>query len=171
MALFALVYNGAIIETAAAPFEVAPALVWTSDISSVTPAPQPGWTATEAAGAWTFAAPPAPPTPTLAQQAAAALTAGLTITSPTLDLTSVTFDVGSDTQSHINSEINAILLTGAFADGGATVSWPDMAGVDHTFTVAQAKAFFAAVGAYVAALFKVQNGTLTTLPAATVTLA
>jgi hypothetical protein len=61
MALFGLVVGGKIIETAAAAFPVNAAFVWTSDISAVTPTPQVGWAATETNGAWSFAAPVAPP--------------------------------------------------------------------------------------------------------------
>ena len=67
----------------------------------------------------------------------------------------------------------AILYSGgtSFADGSGTVTWPDMSGVNHTFTAAEFKLFALAVGGYVAALFKCINGTLTTLPAATATIA
>ena len=108
---------------------------------------------------------------TLAQQAEAAIGAGLTLTSPTIPLASVTFDCGAVTQDHIQSEAVALLLTGAFADGSATVPWPDLAGVNHTMTVAQFKTFAGAQGAYVAALYKVLNGTLVTLPSASMTIA
>lgn len=44
-----------------------PSLVWV-DITSLAPAPLPGWSALQTAGVWTFSAPPAP---TLAQAQAA----------------------------------------------------------------------------------------------------
>jgi predicted NUDIX family NTP pyrophosphohydrolase len=72
----------------------------------------------------------------------------------------------------VQAETIAILLNGTFADGGATVAWPDMSGTVHMFpSVAEFKAFAAAVASFVAAVAKVQNGTLTTLPPATATIA
>lgn len=73
MSTFALVYSGKIIQVDAATFAVNSALVWTPDISAVTPAPQVGWGASETLGVWAFTAPAAPSGPTLAQQAQAAL--------------------------------------------------------------------------------------------------
>ena len=62
-------------------------------------------------------------------------------------------------------------LNGTFADGTGTVVWLDTAGASHTFaSVAAFKAFASAVAAYVAALFKYAEGTLTTLPPATATI-
>jgi hypothetical protein len=173
MSTYALVFNGAIVQIDPATFPVNPALSWTGDISAVTPAPQVGWAATETGGVWTFTAPPAPPAPTLAQQAAAAMSAGLAITSTSTPALNATYDVGTSAQNHMQAEMISLLASGGalFADGTATVAWPDMMGAIHTFTAAEAKAFFLAAGAYVAALFKVQNGTLTTLPAATATIA
>lgn len=103
---------------------------------------------------------------TLAQQAAAALSAPLTITSAILGLVEVPFAIDNMTQDHINSEINSILLNGAFADGTASVSWPDAttSSINHAWTIAQFKVFASAAGAYVAALYKCINGTLGTLP-------
>lgn len=115
---------------------------------------------------------PPPPGPTLAQQATAALSAPLTITSPTLGLVAVPFAIDDMTQSHINSEINAILLNSAFADGTASVSWPDAAtpSVNHTWTIAQFKVFASTVGSRVATLYKCINGTLGTLPSNSVVI-
>ena len=113
-----------------------------------------------------------PPTP--AEQAVAALGAGLTITSPTLGVTAIPFDVGPDTQNHITAEVTSILLDGTFVGGASTIAWPDLIipyPAQHLWTVDQFKVFARAQGAYVAALYKVINGTATTLPPASVTLA
>lgn len=75
MSIYALVLNGTIVQIDAETFAVNSALVWTGDISVVSPTPQVGWLATETNGAWTFAAPSAPPGPTLAVQALVALNA------------------------------------------------------------------------------------------------
>jgi hypothetical protein len=68
----ALIANGLVVQVDAATFDVNPALVW-ADITAITPAPQVGWSATQTSGAWTFAAPAAPPGPTIQQQAQVAL--------------------------------------------------------------------------------------------------
>jgi hypothetical protein len=44
-----------------------PSMVWV-DVTSATPAPQVGWSATQTAGAWTFAVPAGPSAATLWQQ-------------------------------------------------------------------------------------------------------
>jgi hypothetical protein len=75
MSTFALISGGTIIQIAPETFPVAAPIVWTPDISGVTPAPQTGWAATETGGAWTFAAPPALAAPTVALAAQAALNA------------------------------------------------------------------------------------------------
>lgn len=133
-----------------------------------------GWAVSE--GALVAFAPP-PPVLTLAQQATVALAAGFTITSASTPVLNGTFAVDDEVQSHIQAEVTAIMLSGltgtpAFADGTATVDWPDLAvpPVNHTMTVAEFKIFAGTIGAYVAALFKVKNGTLTALPPASVTI-
>jgi hypothetical protein len=147
-----------------------PAMIWV-DITNTTPAPLSGWSATESGGVWTFAAPPAPPPPSLAQQATAAMSAALVATSTGTPALSATYAVDPTTQDHIQAETISILLNNTFADGTATLAWPDTTGAVHSFaSVAEFKAFAGAVSAYVAALFKVINGTLTTLPAAVATI-
>jgi hypothetical protein len=119
-----------------------------------------------------------PYVPTLAEQATAALAAGFTITSTSTPVLNGTFAVDGDVQSHIQAEITALMLSGqtgtpTFADQGLTVDWPDLASppVNHTMTVAEFKVFAGLIGAYVATLFKVKNGTVTALPPASVTIA
>ena len=111
-----------------------------------------------------------PPAPTLAQQAAAAIIAGLTITSTSAAALDGTYAVDASAQQHVMAEITSIMLNGTFADGSATVDWLDVEGASHTFTVAQFKTFATAISAYVAALTKCMLGQLAALPAATVTI-
>ena len=113
------------------------------------------------------------PALTLAQQAQAAFGAGLAITSTGTPALSATYPVDATTQAHISAEMIALLNSSgtAFADNSASVVWPDIEGLDHTFTIAEFKPFALAIGAYVAALFKVLNGTLAAMPAATATIA
>lgn len=56
--MFALVFNGDVVQIEAQEFPVAPALEWV-DITGIVPAPRVGWTHDGAV----FAAPPAPPAP------------------------------------------------------------------------------------------------------------
>jgi len=117
------------------------------------------------------------PTPTpnplaaAAAASAAAFAAGLAITSTGTPALNGTYPIDPATQAHIQAEVVSILLNGTFADGTGTVVWLDTAGASHTFaSVAAFKAFASAVAAYVAALFKYAEGTLTTLPPATATI-
>ena len=168
MSEFALIFNGTVAQLAPAEFSVNPAMTWL-DVTAVSPAPQPGWTY---AGGM-FTAPGGAPAPTLVQMAAAALSAGLAITSTGTSALSGTYAVDQLTQDHVQSEMISLLASGgtAFADGSASVAWPDMAGGLHTFSLTEFRAFALAIGAYVAALYKCINGTLSTLPAATATIA
>ena len=116
-------------------------------------------------------APRPAPVLTLAQQATVLLGAGLTITSASMPAINGLYAVDSAAQAHIQVETMAILLNGTFADGSTFLAWPDMIGAVHTFpSVAAFKVFANVVSAYVAALFKVGNGTSTTLPSATATI-
>jgi len=127
---------------------------------------QPGWTVANGA----LVAPP-PYVPTLAEQAAAALMAPVAVTSTSTPALSASYTITRDDQTHIQAEVQSLMLNGTFADGSSAVAWPDASGAVHTFTVAQFKAFATAVGAFVAACYKVLNGSSTTLPSAALTIA
>jgi hypothetical protein len=166
---FALIYDGSVAQIAEAQFAVSPALTWV-DVSAVSPPPRAGWSAVQTAGVWTFAA-PAEPILTLAQQAMAALSAGLAVTSTGTPALNGAYAVDAATQSRIQAELIAILLNGTFADGTTSVAWPDVSGATHDFaSVDGFKTFASAVSAYVAGLYKCINGTATALPAATATI-
>ena len=62
-------------------------------------------------------------------------------------------------------------MNGVFADGTSSVIWLDTSNASHTFNVVEFKAFASAIASYVAALLKVIQGTLTTLPSSSVTIA
>jgi hypothetical protein len=170
MAEYALIFGGAVAQVSPETFVVHSDLVWTGDISVMSPAPQPGWTAAETGGTWTFAAPVAP-TLTLVQQAENAIGAGLAITSTSTPALNGNYATDPNTQSHIQSEMLSVIVNSTFADGTTSVAWPDITGAVRTFSVAEFKALALAIGAYVAALYKVANGTSTTLPAATAIIA
>ncbi|MDD4937319.1 MAG: hypothetical protein PHT60_16265, partial [Acidiphilium sp.] len=114
---------------------------------------------------------PTPPAPTLAQQAATALSAGLAITStgtPALDATYL-YDHSIATQQL--AETTSIILNGTFADGTTTIEWPYTTGAAVTMTIAEFKVIITTVAAWVSALTKCINGQSTTLPSASVTIA
>lgn len=112
------------------------------------------------------------PEPTLAQQANILLAGGLTVTSAASAALDGTYAADATTIGFINSEINAILLDGAFADGSVAIEWPDVAGTLHLFTIVQFKTLAAALGAFVSDVRKCVIGAVgAALPAAAVTIA
>lgn len=123
---------------------------------------------TEVTGSW-------PPAPTAAQEllatATALLRAPVAVTSTGTPALSGSYGITMQDQAHIGAEVQSIMLNGTFADGSSTVAWPDASGAVHTFSVAQFKAFATAIGAFVAACYKVLNGSSTTLPSAALTIA
>jgi hypothetical protein len=155
MSLFALVLNGTVIQLAAEIFAVAPALVWTSDVSAVSPVPEVGGTATDTAGAWTFTAPPAAPGPTNEQLAAAELAtklaAGIVITSTSLPAVDGTYALDPVSTAQVFQIGLFASQFGVFPSGGATQMYPDINSVPHSFTVAVFVAFLRAVAPLVSA--------------------
>jgi hypothetical protein len=112
------------------------------------------------------------PAPTLAQQATALLSAGLTITSTSTPAIDGTYPATPTAVSYVNAEMLSILANGTFADGATTLQWADATGALHTFpSVAVFKLFATAIGAFVAAATKVEIGASTTLPPSSVTIA
>jgi hypothetical protein len=174
MSTFALIAGGSIAQLDTVIFPVNPALVWTSDISAVTPAPQVGWAAVETNGVWTFTAPPAAPTPTLAQQATIAAGAGVAIAlAGTVTLAATTFPTDQDTQIKLGAVITTVNATGAFPGGLTTYPLKDASGVWHTLTINQYKTVAGAIATYVAALDLIADGNpfgATALPDASVSL-
>jgi hypothetical protein len=154
---FALIHNGTVAQLSAAQFPVASPLVWV-DVTSVSPAPQPSWTATQTDGVWTFVG-PVVPAPTLAQQAGAAISAGVTVTlSGSVTLAATLFPTDAATQSKLGAVITTLIATSAFPGGAATYPMRDSAGTWHTFTPGQYTKVAGAIAAYVAALFLIVDG-------------
>lgn len=71
----------------------------------------------------------------------------------------------------VQAEVNAIALNNAFADGSASVNWPDRSGAVHSFTVAQFKELATAMALYRAQCAQYAAGIVTTVPAGTATIA
>jgi hypothetical protein len=102
-----------------------------------------------------------PPTPvlTLAQQAAEAVQAGLTLTlSGTIALAATVFPIDPTTQSKLAAVATIINTTGGFPGGAATYPMKDGAGGWHTFDLAQYKAVAASLAAYAASLDLIIDG-------------
>ena len=166
--MFALIFGGAVIEVAAAEFPVHADFAWV-DVSAVTPTPQIGWAYAE--GAFTA---PASVTPSLAQEAAVAAGAGVTLTiSGSLTLAATLFPTDPVTQGKLASVITTLGATGAFPGGSQNYPMKDSAGAWHTLTVAQYKAVAGAIATYVAALDLIADGnpmSATLLPSSSVSL-
>lgn len=116
--------------------------------------------------------PPAPSAPTLAQQAGAALGAGLAITSTATPALNGTYACDDAAQGRMNRVQGFIAANGKFPGGVSALPWPDMVGAIHTFpTTTEFTAFASAVADYVFALDQVAMGTSTSLPTAAATIA
>jgi len=156
MATYARIYNGEVAEIFVTDGDISKmfnaALIWV-DVTSVTPQPQVGWTATVAGSGWTFAAPASvTASPTLAQQAAALIAGGLTITSSgTLTLSAVTFATAGAAQAKVNAIATGIAVTSSFPGGAATWYLLKQDGtLAEGLTVAQYKALAIAILDFVA---------------------
>lgn len=114
-----------------------------------------------------------PPNPTLAQQAAAALTGNVMVTSASAASTlNGTYPIGGQVQFMILSELQAISTNGTFADGTTTLEWADVNGAQHAFSIAEFKSFATAVGAYCSPLYRIAGGTTgLTLPSPNISIA
>lgn len=171
MSSFALIDpTGRVCELAAAQFPVHADLQWI-DIRAVSPPPEVGWSYADG----TFSAPAGAPAATLAQQAAAASVAGLTIAlSGSLTLAATMFPTDPATQSKLGAVVTTLTATGAFPGGATSYPLKDASGTWHTFTIDQYKAVAGAIAAYVAACDLIADGNplgASELPANNVSLA
>lgn len=181
MSIYLRVSNGIVAETGFVPpagFTVAEcwptSMTWV-DYSTVSPAPAVGWTATQTAGVWTFAAPVAP-VQTLAQQAAVAMANGLTIElSGSMTLAATVFPTDPTTQTKLAGVMTTVNTAGAFAGGATTFPMRDAATPPlwHIFTVAQYRAVALAIDNFATALDLIIDGnpSATALPETSVSLA
>ncbi|MDE1906632.1 MAG: hypothetical protein KGH75_09310, partial [Rhodospirillales bacterium] len=112
-----------------------------------------------------------PPTPTLAQQAAAMIAAGLGITSTGTPALNGTYSVDATAQHNIQAVQIYIQANGKFPGSSGTYAWLDKAGAPHAFpTVAEFTAFATAVADFVADLQMIIYTGTGTLPADTATI-
>jgi hypothetical protein len=165
--MWALIVNGIVAEvTPVNPSgRFAPDMVWAAVPSGATVAQ--GYSATETNGVWAFTEPAAPAAPTLAQQAAALIANGLTITSagtPALDGVYTMQSGVPFGQEDIATEAQFISTYSEFTNGATTnLTWPLLSGASVTFpTTAEFLAFAKSAGQFVAAvkLAVAQGGTL-----------
>src|ERR1700734_3317865 len=137
MTSFALVLDNNIIQINPTIFPVAPPMVWTTDISAISPEPQVGWAAAESSGVWSFTAPPAPPALTLAQQAEAMLGQGIAITSTGTPALNATYPIDPNTQFLASQIVDYITANASTTFPGeppsSTLAWTDITGAVHTF--------------------------------------
>ena len=160
MSIFAHVAGGVIVELFTPPAGISisqcfnPAMVWV-DVTAISPAPQPGWTAAQTGGAWAFAAPSAP-SPSLAQQAATALAtrlaAGIAVTCASNSALNATYALDQTSTDDVFKIASYANQFSAFPSGAATQDYPDASGAPHTFTVPQFVALLRAVAPLVSAL-------------------
>ena len=154
--MFALIFNGSVIQIEAVQFEVHPSLTWVAIPAGQTVEVGYGYANGE------FVAPPAPPAPTLAQQAASALAAGLAITSTGTPAINGTYAIASGIpfgREDIGTEAQFVSTFSEFTNGAQTLEWPLLNGTFVTFpstasfmNFAKAAAqYYAAVKAVVAA--------------------
>ena len=114
---------------------------------------------------------PTPPAPTLAQQAATALNAGIAITSTSTPSLDGTYSLSDDAQSNINGIETYILANGNFPGNASTYAYLDQSGAPHVFSSTQEfKAFANAVANLVSALKTVELTNSGTLPSNAATL-
>ena len=175
MAKFALIENGSVsnVVMANAGRNSPPGQMWVQ-IDTISPEPGIGWDALETSGSWTFTPPPTTP-PTLAQQAAAALGAGLTITStgtPAINGTYAIADGVAFGRNDIGTEAQFISTFQEFTNGTQTLEWPLIDG--KTFVTFPSTATFMnfakAAAQYYAAVKAVAALGAGTLPSASVTI-
>ena len=137
---------------------------------------QAGLIETAVAGSWTEVTgswPPAPPSPSLAQQAATLLAGGLAVTCTSDAALSATYPADQTSQTKMIGLQLGLTATGAFP-GGAT-TWPvkDAATPPqwHVMTAVQFGELVTKMLAFVAACDLVIDGQSTTLPPPTATIA
>lgn len=149
-----------------------------SDLLEVTPAQ---WTQhmadlrlssfTIQAGALVYAVVP-PPAPTLAQQAQAALLAGVSVTSTSTPALNGTYNIDVPAQAKIAATSAYILRNGTFYKGQATLPWVDASGTPHVFPSTTIFEDFATkIGDYVYELDMIIASGAGTLPSPSVIIA
>jgi hypothetical protein len=170
----ALIASGLIVQVNPSQFPVPVSLVWV-DISTITPAPQVGWSAVETSGAWAFTAPSPPPAPTPAQLAAAAYSTfiggGLTVTSTATPGLNGVYPIDADSQVTISTEAQFVSTFAEFTNQQTTnLEWQTQNGAMATFPTTQAFMAFAKAAAQAVAAAKLAAATGAAMPSGAVTI-
>lgn len=174
MAQYAIVENGVVVNVV----EWDGSTKWTPPSGQVVAIPA-GMTGgigdAYANGKFTSPAPSSPPAPTLAQQAQAALGAGLAITSSSTSALDGTYAVASGVpygREDIQTEAQFVSTFGEFTNGKTTLDWPLIDGkTTVTFpTTADFLNVAKAAGQFYAATMAVARAGTGTLPSATATI-
>ena len=164
--VFARIEGGRVVEIVNSRYAVASLyhgdLEWV-DATSARPLPQAGWSYAPTTG---FTPPPPPPPPTLAQQALAALAAGVQLTSASTPALNGVYPLDQLSQMRVAAVETGILGGKGGPGGGTSFPWPDAGGVYHVFTTDQFTAFALAMRDYVFELEGVIGGALKAMPPA-----
>ena len=171
--MYARIVSGVVVETFNPPADLTPADCFHADIAAqfvtvpVGVVPDAGWT--YAGG--TFTAPASSPAPTLAQEAAAMLAAGIQIVSTSTPALDGTYPVDDATWSEMAGILAGLGAGLTVPGGGSTFNWPDAGGAPHAFTAAEFKALAQATMNFVYALDAIVKSNSGTLPTQPVTIA
>ena len=152
MSLFARIQSGAVAELFTPPdgFSISDCfhdgLVWV-EVTNVTPRPEPGWSATETSGGWTFSA-PAPlvlsPEQQAAQELDTRIAAGISVTSTSTPTLNATYALDAVTLDQIGSVARDAAAGLGLPGGATTFSYPDSTGTPHALSGAQVQALYKA---------------------------
>ena len=110
------------------------------------------------------------PVPTIADQAATALAAGLAITSTATPALDGIYAIDQTSQFKMLAQVVALMKNGTFTNGTTTILWPDTSGNGHAFDPVSFGNFATACGVYANELTVIINNNAGTLPANSVTI-
>ena len=133
MSVYALIRDGAVAELFTPPGSTTLAECFAAgvaaqfvDVTTLSPSPEPGWSATEMAGVWTFTA-VVVSAPTLAQQAAAAMV-GIAVASAGTPAVSRTYAMDPASRATLAEVVAGINAGDGFPGGGSTFTLIDPLG-------------------------------------------
>lgn len=117
--------------------------------------------------------PTVPVVPQAVKNATALLAGGLAVTSTSTPALNGTYRTDGLAMTGIEAEMNALWISNSatFADGSASLNWPDKSGASHTFSIAQFKELVTAISLFQAQCAQYAAGILTTAPANSATIA
>ncbi len=136
--MFALVYNNIVVDVSTIEFPVVSTMTWL-DISTVSPTPAYGWSATETSGVWSYTAPASPvPAPLVVE-----------VTSTATSALNGTYVIGATSLANIVALSTGIAAGKGLPGGGTTFNYGDANGAQHAFTSANFLNFAQAIEDFV----------------------